>query len=338
MKKTINTVLLFCMAYFVSCDKENDDYVDPLSDSDFPQVLLLSDEGDGDLEDEDKFSFKITLADRSDVHEPGGKVIPLDEDVTVQFAITGIEGFDKLTDYIKGAEAFYEVDDCTTSLDQGIDLNLQFNPATGIGSVRFPKGVEEIEIEFETDGSLFDDDDFNTDERSITIQLTGGNGKAAVNKTAEFTYTIQDDEGIYGEWELDIHDAAAFSKFRQLFGPINEDIKDLDVDDVEEITISFEFEEVKATVVLKETETIDDCGSPSEENKIIEIEAEIEDIDDDLKDGDVEFGETLELDNGSFKEFTYKGSFIITGGQLQLSLEGEFDDETTDEITLILDK
>lgn len=344
MKKLIHKVsILVCIALFAACDKENADLVHPLSTAEFPQVVILADEGDGDLEDEDKFSFKITLADRSDPtgKEPGGKVIPLEEDVTVQFAITGFEGFDRLQDYLLGGEAFYDIDDCTTSEDEGIDLNLQFNPATGTGSVRFPKGVEEIEIELETDPSRFDDNIFNTDERSLSIQLTGVSGdakKVTVNKSAAFTFHVQDDEGIYGEWELDVDDETAFAKFKSLFGLINEDISELAADDVEEITLSFEYEEVKATIVLKETEIVDDCGAPSEENKVIEVEAKIEDIDDGDLEGDVEFGETLELDNGSFREFVYKGSFAITGGQLQLTLEGEFGDDTTDEITLVLDK
>ncbi|MEI9807454.1 MAG: hypothetical protein WDO16_05970 [Bacteroidota bacterium] len=135
----IYTVLLFTI--FFSCDKKNDDLVKPLAN--FPQVLRLSDEGDGDLEDEDKFSFKITLSDQQDPEgdELGGKVVALEEDVTVQFAIKGFEGFTQLSDYISGAKAFYEIDDCTTSLDQGIDLNLQFNVAAGTGSVTFrPSG------------------------------------------------------------------------------------------------------------------------------------------------------------------------------------------------------
>lgn len=324
-----------------ACDKKNDDLVHPLTD--FPQVLVLGDEGDGDLEDENKFSLVITLADRADPDgaELGGTVVPLEQDVTVQFAVTGFEGFARLQDYILDAEAFYEIDDCTTSLDQGIDLNLQFNATTGTGSVRFPAGVEEIEIEFETDDALFDDNIFNTDERSVTIQLTGitgGNEKVTVNKTAEFTYNVQDDEGIYGEWELDVNDPVSFGKFKDLFGLINEDIRDLDATDVDEITIVFEYGEVKAIVVLSETETIDDCGTPSVENKVIEIEAEIEDLDDDSLDGEVEFGEVLELGNGSFREFVYGGEFTITGNTLTITLEGEFGDDTTDEITLELEK
>jgi len=339
MKKiTASLYVVFFVLFIMSCDKKNDDVVDPLSNSAFPQVILLSDEGDGDLEDEDKFSFKITLADRKDPDgdELGGKIIPLEEEVTVQFAVTGFEGFVQLQDYIQDASAFYEIDDCTTS-----PVNLQFNKTTGIGTVVFPAGVEEVEVEFETDGSLFDDNLFNTDERSVTIKLTGittTNKKITVNKTADFTYTVQDDEGIYGEWKLDVTNAALFQKFKDLFGLINEDIRDLQAADVDEILIAFEYGEVKAIVVLKETEVIDDCGSPSVENKVIEIEAEIEELADDALDGDVEFGETLELANGYFREFVYSGSFIIIGNQLNITLEGEFGDDTTDEITLVLDK
>ncbi|NII23534.1 hypothetical protein HB364_00475 [Pseudoflavitalea sp. X16] len=326
-----------------ACDKENDDLITPLSGDQFPQVIVLADEGDGGLEDEDAFSFKLTLLDRVDTSGAalGGKVVPLKEAVTVNFKITDFEGFSKIADYIKGAEAFYEIDDCTTSADEGIDIPLQFDVAAGTGTVTFPAGVEELEIEFEVDEDLFDDDDFNTEKRELTIQLTGigaNKNNVQVNKTAEFTYQVQDDEGIYGEWELDAADPVAFARFKQLFGLINEDIKDLQAADVEEITMEFEYGEVKAVVVLKETEEVDDCGSPSIENKVIEIEAEIEDLADDELEGELEFGETLELDNGSFKEFVYAGSFKISGKTLTLELEGELDDDETGAITLTFEK
>ncbi len=342
MQIKIANVYLLLIVFFFSCDKKNDDLVRPLSASEFPQVIVLSDEGDGDLEDEDKFSFKITLSDRKDPagDELGGKVVPLKEPVTVQFKIKEFEGFSNLPDYIFGAEAFYEIDDCTTSLDQGVDLNLQFDAASGTGSVTFPPDVEEIEIEFETDGSLFDDDIFNTDERSVTIELTGisGSDGVQVNKTADFKYTVQDDEGIYGEWKLDVSNPVAFSRFKELFGLINDDIQNLDAGDVDEIVLAFEYGEVKAIVVLKETEQVDDCGTPDTVNRIIEIEAETEDLTDDDTEGEAEFGEILELSNGVFKEFTYAGTFKITGNLLSITLEGEYGDEKTDEITLELEK
>lgn len=331
--------ILAAAMLITACDKKNEDLVTPLSADQFPQVIVLSDEGDGGLEDEDKFSCKLTLLDRVDSSgkELGGKVSPLKEAVTVTFNVTEFEGFDKLSDYIKGAEAFYEIDDCTTSADEGIDVPVQFDAATGIGTVTFPAGVEEVEIEFEVAEDLFDDDVFNKDKRELTIQLTGisnNTGNVQVNKTASFTYSVQDDEAIYGEWELDVNDAQEFARFKELFGLINAEVKDLNATDVKEIILEFKFEEVKAIIVLKETEEVNDCGKIKTQNKEIEIEAEIEELADDETEGDIGFGETLELDNGSFKEFAYKGSFTIVGNQLTLVLEGELDDDSTDEITL----
>lgn len=341
--KTKYIIALTAILFSLSCDKKNDDLLYPLTGDAFPQVILFSDEGDGELEDEDKFSIKLTLSDRVDPdgEELGGKVVPLESPVTVHFAVTAMEGISNLADYIKGAKAFYEIDDCITSEDQGIDLDLQFDVTTMTGSVTFPAGVEEIEIEFETDEDLFDDDEFN-DERSITFILIGLDNydekKVSVNKTGSFKYTVQDDEGIYGEWSLDVNDAAAFSKFKELFGLINEDIRDLDAGDVKEIVLEFEYGEVKAIVTLKETEEVEECGDMETVNKVIEVEAEIEDVDDGDQEGEIEFGEVLELDGGKFREFVYKGTFSIDNGKLTITLEGEFGDDTTDEITLELEK
>lgn len=337
--------LYIMLAVFLApaCDKENDDLVTPLSASAFPQVVVFDDEGDGGLEDEDAFSFKLTLLDRSDStgREPAGNIIPLKEAVTVNFKVTDFEGFAKIADYIKDVKAFYEIDDCTTSEDKGIDVPVQFDVNTGIGSVSFPAGVEEVEVEFEVDEDLFDDKVVNTKKRELTFQLTGiagNNTQVQANKTAEFTYSIQDDEGIYGEWEVDHKNAAEFARFKALFGLVNEDIKNLQASEVDEIAIEFEYGEVKVVVKLHEMEEVEECGSVEMKHKEIEIEAEIEDLTDDELEGDVEFGEKIERDNGSIAEFVYKGSFKITGKKLVIELKGELDDEETDDITLTLEK
>ncbi|WP_315820815.1 hypothetical protein [Paraflavitalea speifideaquila] len=344
MKKIgIQLAVLVALLSTAACDKENDDLVKPLTGDQFPQVVVLSDKGDGGLEDEDAFSFKITLSDRvgSAGKELGGKVVHLKEAVQVNFKVASFKGFSKIADYIKGAEAFYEIDDCTTSADKGIVVPLQFDVNNGTGTVTLPAGVEEVEIEFEVDEDLFDDAVFNTKKRELTIQLTGigtNNSQVQVNKTAKFKYEVQDDEGIYGEWTLDHTDAAAFAHFKELFGLVNADIKDLRAADVKEITLEVEFEEVKAVVVLKATEQVNDCGKVKTKYKVIEIEAEIEELDDDKLAGDMEFGERLELKNDSFKEFKYAGSFKITGSKLELELEGELDDDKTATIVLTLEK
>ncbi|RYY32829.1 MAG: hypothetical protein EOP46_18015 [Sphingobacteriaceae bacterium] len=343
MKKLKYSVLSLLILAFVACDKKNDNVVKPNIGNNFPQILTLADEGDGEIEDEDKFSFKIALVDRVDPTGESlkGRIVPLTKAVRVHFEITGHEGFANLADYIKDAKAFYELDDCTTSEDEDIDLHLEFDKATGKGSVDFPAGVEEIEIEFETDPDLFDDDILNTGERKIEIQLTSvdaGDQKVVINGANKFEYEVLDDESIYGGYKLDIEDAAQFQKFINLFGLINEDLKGLSADDVEEIEIEFQYGEFKAVIVLKETEEVDECGEVGTVNKEIEIEGGIEELDTQTLEGAVEFADDIEQEDGSEIEFKYSGEFKLVGETLELTLKGEYNDEETDEITLILSK
>lgn len=326
-----------------SCDKKNDNLVQPYSAEDFPQVVRFDDEGDGDMEDADEISFKLTLNDRPDPsgEEPAGKVIPLKEDATVFFEIKEWEGFENPAAYIKSVKAFYEIDDCTTSEDEGIDLNVVFDAATGKGSVRFPKDVEEIEVVFETDEDFFNDSELNTEERSITLVITGvqsGNQKVTFNNALEFTYEVLDEEGIHGDWELDHEDAEQFSRFKALFGTVNEDIAALAAEDVDKIEISVEYNEVKIVVELKETEEVEECGELETVNKVIELEADLEDLATLTDEGDIEFVGEIEQTDGGVKEFVYKGGFRITGEDLELALTGEYDENETEEITLLLKK
>jgi hypothetical protein len=344
----MNRLLTICtlsalLALVAGCDKEKDDLVMPLSSEAFPQVIRFDDEGDGDLEDEDKFSFKLTLNDRVDPkgEELGGKIVPLENDVTVNFEVSDFEGFAKISDYILDGTAFYEVDDCTTSEDNGVDLKLVFNRTTGKGSVTFPKDVEEIEVEFEVSDGLFDDNTLNTNDRYIEFALTGVSGDPKVvtyNPDFTFTYEPLDDESISGEWELDPLNAAQFDAFKKLFAPINEDIKNLKASEVEEILLSVEYNEVKVEVVLKETETVTECGDTDVVNKVIEIEADLEELDLQTLEGEIEFAGEVEQDDESLEEFVYKGEFKITGSKMELTLTGEYDGDETDEITLIFSK
>jgi hypothetical protein len=335
--------LSFLLVFVAGCDKENDDIVMPLTSDEFPQVLLFDDEGDGDLEDEDKFSFKLKLSDRVDPEreELGGKIIPLTSDITVNFEVSDFEGFAKISDYILDGTAFYEVDDCTTSEDNGVDLKLVFNRNTGKGSVTFPKDVEEIEVEFEVAEDLFDDNILNTNDRYIEFVLTGVSGDnktVTFNPAISFKYEVLDDESISGEWALDPLDAVQFAAFKELFSPINEDIADLEGAEVAEILLSVEYNEVKVEVVLKETETITECGDTEVVNKVIEIEADLEELDLQTLEGEIEVVAEIEQDDETLEEFVYKGEFKITGDKLELTLTGEYDGDETDEITLVFSK
>jgi hypothetical protein len=344
MKNISNWVTgLALITLIFGCDKEKDDLVLPLTSEQFPQVIKFDDDGDGDLEDEDGFSFVLTLNDRVDPdgEELGGKVVPLSSDVTVSFEVSDFEGFSRISDYIKDGTAFYEVDDCTTSEDLGVDLKFVFDVNTGKGSVTFPKDVEEIEVEFEVDEDLFDDNNLNTDDRYIEFVLTGvsgDNNEVTHNSALSFTYEPLDDEAISGEWVLDPLDAAQFAAFKELFSPINEDIASLDAADVEEIILEVQYNEVEVVVVLKETETITECGDTEVVNKVIEIEADLEELDLQTLDGEIEFVGEVEQADESLEEFVYSGGFTIIGSNLSLTLKGEYMDDETDEITLTFSK
>ena len=330
--------MLGAMAWLIGCDKENDDLVQPLSSQAFPQVIKLDDEGGGDLEDEDKFSVEITLNDRVDPdgEELSGKVVPLESDVTVAFAVKDPEGFSRIADYIKGVSAFYEVDDCSTA-----DVAVTFDANAGTGTVVFPRGVEAVELEFEVDDSYFDDGVLNKDERSLVVALTGitpAGSSVTFNSALEFKYEVLDKDGIHGDWELDPSDATQFAAFKALFGLVSEDILDLKAEDVDKIEIAIEYDEVKVVVELKETETVTECGQTEVVNKVIEIEADLEELDTLTDEGEIEFVGEVEQDDTTLKEFVYSGGFKITGSSLELELEGEYDDETTGKKTLILEK
>jgi hypothetical protein len=344
MKRIINIgALSLLLAGVAGCDKKNDDIVLPLNSKEFPQVIRFDSEGDGDMEDEDKFSFKLTLNDRVDPdgNELGGRVVPLENDVTVNFEVKEFEGFSNISDFILDGTAFYEVDDCTTSEDDGINLNLVFDRNTGKGSVTFPKDVEEIEIEFEVAEDLFDDNILNTSDRFIEFVLTGvSSEKKAITYNAALTFTYEplDDEAISGEWKLDPLNAVQFEAFKELFGLISEDVRNLEADDVKEILLSVEYEDIKIEIVLKETEEITECGDTETVNKVIEIEAALEELDLQTWEGQIEFAEEIEQDDETLKEFVYKGEFKINGTSMELKLVGEYDDNETSEIILIFSK
>ena len=343
MKKlTKISIIVWVITLTVACTQRNKDVVEPLSLDDLPQVIILDDEGDGDVEDSDEVGIKLTLLERVDPsgENIAGTIIPLKQDVTLSFEITDPEGFTTLSDYILEGEAFYEIDDCTTSDDEGEDLDFNYDASTGKGSVTFPAGVEEIEIAFTLDETLFDDGIFNTDDRGFIFKITGTTGGKDVvaNTDQEFEYDVLDDEGIFGEWVLDHNDATAFANFKTLFGLVDEDIATLNAVDVDEIIVEFKYDELSVLVVLTETESVTECGDTEIENKEIELEMDYDELTDDALTGEASFEGEIENDNESIEEYEYSGEFTITGSTLSLTLEGEYDDEATPETTLTLTK
>ncbi|MGF1637416.1 MAG: hypothetical protein ACFCUU_10105 [Cyclobacteriaceae bacterium] len=338
--RNIYIPVLLLTVFFFACSRENEDLILPLSLENFPQIILFDDEEGGELEDSDELKVSIILAERYDPtgEELEGVIVPLTTDYTLRFEITDVEGIASLSNYVIGLEAYYEIDDCTTSLDEGVDILLSYNINTGIGEVRFPAGVEEIILEFELDEDYLNDDELN-EERGFVIELSGVNEVEGIRVFNQpFEFTVLDDEAIFGSYSFDFEDAEAFESFKALFGLVNPAIADLSPDDIDEIEWSFEFDELKIEIVLKETESVEECGEIEDENLVIEIEADYEELTTDDTEGEIEVEGSVEMENGSEEDFVYSGTFKINGSTLEITLVGEFDGDETEEITLILSK
>ena len=324
--KTAGLVLL---AFLWSCDQKNDGVISPIDPEKIPQVILFDDEEAGEEEDSDETSFKLTLLDKIDPEgkELGGKITPLTANVTVNFKVTDIEGFSKISDYILSAEGSYEKDECNDE-----DVAATFNTSTGEGTVVFPAGAEEVEINFELNDKLFDDKIVNKDDRSFKVQITGvtgGNGVVVANKDLEFEHKVLDDDVIFAEWELDTK--KDLKSFQNLFGSLHEDIAGLKENEIKGIKFQFGLNQLEIEVELKEEEE-NDCGEM--ENKTIEIEAEYDDLTDDKKEGDIKFIVEVEDEAGYVEEVEYEGSFKISGEILTITLSVDGVEKT---LTLKLD-
>ncbi|NBA85355.1 hypothetical protein GVN16_06255 [Emticicia sp. CRIBPO] len=323
------TAGLVFLAFLWSCDQKNDGVISPIDPEKIPQVILFDDEEAGEEEDSDETSFKLTLLDKIDPEgkELGGKIIPLTANVTVNFKVTDIEGFSKISDYILSAEGSYEKDECNDE-----DVAATFNTSTGEGTVVFPAGAEEVEINFELNDKLFDDMIVNKDDRSFKVQITGitgGNGVVVANKDLEFEHKVLDDDVIFAEWELDTK--KDLKSFQNLFGSLHEDIAGLKENEIKGIKFQFGLNQLEIEVELEEEEE-NDCGEM--ENKTIEIEAEYDDLTDDKKEGDIKFIVEVEDEAGYVEEVEYEGSFKISGEILTITLSVDGVEKT---LTLKLD-
>lgn len=323
------TAGLALLVFLWSCDQKNDGVISPIDPEKIPQVILFDDEEAGEEEDSDETSFKLTLLDKIDPEgkELGGKIIPLTANVTVNFKVTDIEGFGKISDYILGAEGSYEKDECNDE-----EVAATFNTSTGGGTVIFPSGAEEVEINFELNDKLFDDKIVNKDDRSFKVQITGvtgGNGIVVANKDLEFEHKVLDDDVIFAEWELDTE--KDLKSFQNLFGSLHEDIAGLKENEIKGIKFQFGLNQLEIEIELEKEEE-NDCGET--ENKTIEIEAEYDDLTDDKKEGDIKFIVEVEDEAGYVEEVEYEGSFKISGEILTITLSVDGVEKT---LTLKLD-
>jgi hypothetical protein len=175
------------------------------------------------------------------------------------------------------------------------------------------------------------------DERGFSVSLSAIETENLRVLDVPFEYEILDDDAIFGEWTLDPADAAQFRDFQTLFGLISPEIGELTASDVEEIVWEFTYDELKLGVVLTETEEVTECAETEIKNLVIEIDAVYEDLSRNSLSGDIEVEESIEQEDGSEVDFVYAGSFEIMDDDLHVTLEGEYDDTTTEAITLNLE-
>lgn len=322
------------------CSKQKFEHTAAIDAADFPKQLVLDEEDAGDLEDTDKASFEIKLTDGIDPEgiELAGKPQILENAVTVQFQLKDAEGFTNWNEYIVGGTAFYEVDDCTSSEDLGVDLQFTFDPTTGLGSVIFPSQVNSIEIELELNPAIMDNGVENTDDRGFTFALIGigtTTENLVLNTDIETTFRLYDDEKVFGSWESDHNNASELNNIIDLFTIANSDLNGLTAAEIDNIEVEFAFDEFKLVITLVETETVDECGTPEQVQIEIELEGKWEELSD-ATNGDLNFIVEREEENGFITEVEYKGSFERIGNTLTLTLTGADSSSETDELTLIL--
>lgn len=323
---------MLALLALAACDRRDEDLVTALSPDELPIVILISDEGDGDLEDADEVGIALELLPLWDAEtrNPEGETPEMPSDVTVRFALSNPEGFTAWDAYITGVDAVYEIDDCTDSSDEGIELNAEFDPATGTGSFTWPQGVSEIEIVFGLNPDLFANDILDGSFGGFTFEVTGVEGNADVRASSNlsYDYLALDDEAVFGEWNIDPAADGNWEALQALFSNFDEDFAGLDPAEVSEILLEFGYETMEITLVLLATEE-DECDPSELVNEEIQLEADYAFGADDLAgltEGDLELEGAIEVEGIEY-EFVLEGSFAISadGSTLTLDLGGEID-------------
>lgn len=262
----------------IACSKRDEDVTEITNPQDFPKVIMLSDEFDADNEDNDAVGIAMEMLPIWSESNPNvdGEVLAPSETVRVFFKVFDYEGPGEINNYILGGKAFYEIDDCTTSEDENIELNFVWNADTKEGFFDWPAGISSIEVEFEVDPLHFDDDAVNEGGRGFSFQLTSiqtNDSRVKLQAAPEFRYHVIDEEGIFSSFDFDFNNPISFEAFKSFFGNFDSDINDLEASAIDAIEFSFDHEKLEMTITLIETEE-DECDATEIVNKEIQVELE----------------------------------------------------------------
>lgn len=294
MKKHIYILLILLT---VAC-ADNDLAVDPETEN-FPfQLILDADEG-GDLPTAEDYDLEITVADFIGD-------LP-DAPITVHYAISDLEddmvgavSIDKIVYEVELEDCVYERELEFTPAADGLTGTIAIVPDEDLGTI-----PESFEVVFVLPG-------LEDTEGKFTFSLTELESESnfILGAPVEFEYEVLDND-VAGEWELELSTEEEFEMFKEVFGPLNDQLNALAFEDITgKVTAEFEYGEMKFLIELTETEEVTTCEDGDVETETVNKEIEIE-ADYDAEDGELELeGSHFVLDDGATAEL----DFILEAG------------------------
>jgi len=288
MKKYSYKTLLVVLGVIGFGCADNDLDQEPLDDN-FPFQLVLDAEEGADLADAEDYSVEMKFADYLPSLE-----LP-NTSITLDYSISDLEGdmvghvvIDKIVYEVELDDCVYERELDFTAEGDGLSGVITLAPDADLGTV-----PEEFEIVFTLPG---------TEDAEGSFKVEFSNLQSSANLLLGFPqvfeYEVLDND-VAGEWEMELSTEEAFENFKAVFGSLNNELENISFDEITgKVVASFEFEEMKFEIELKETEEVTTCEDGEEEteieNKIIEIEAEY-----DAEDGEIEWEGSHEIINGN---------------------------------------
>jgi hypothetical protein len=280
--ENINKVICISLAAFAfSCADNNLER--NIEDDTFNFQLITDEEEGGDLASAEDYGVEITFADY--IGELPSSAF------TLTYSLSGDDDFEN----VEIDKVVYEVetDDCT------FERELDFNPTTKTIQVVVDQDLGTIPESFEvvvvlpgTDGAE------GTFE--FKIESVSNNEQVVIGFPNTFEYEVlSEDES--GEWIYQFDNEADFNRFKETWNLIFPELGEVSYADIAgEVVLEFGFKTIQLEIELNETEEVCEDGETDAENLTLELEADYE-----IEDGEIKI----------------EGSYFVFGD------DGEIEDE-----------
>lgn len=254
-----------------------------IDDDTFNFQLITDEEEGGDLANAEDYGVEITFADYLGELPSTG--------FTLTYSLSGEDDFANVE--IDKIVYEVEVDDCT------FERELDFNSTTNTIQVVVDEDLGTIPESFEvvvvlpgTDGAE------GTFE--FKIESVSNNDQVVIGFPNTFEYEVlSEDES--GEWTYEFEDEADFDRFKEIWSVIFPELGEVSYADIDgSVVLEFGFKTIQLEIELNETEEVCEDGETDTENLTLELEAEYE-----IEDGEIKI----------------EGSYFIFGD------DGEIEDE-----------